>query len=302
VSRILVTGASGFIGRRVVDRLVEAGHEVHAVCREAGGGAGLVSWHAADLLASPEVVADVQPETLVHLAWCTEHGKFWTAPENVCWVEASLALLRKFVAVGGRRAVMAGSCAEYDWTGTDGVLRERETPLRPATLYGAAKNGLQEIADAYARQEGLELAWGRVFFLYGPDEGRDRLFASVMRALLRGEPARTTDGTQIRDFLHVDDVGAAFAALAGSDVTGPVNIASGEGVALRDVVELIGQACGRPDLVQLGALPQRPGDPHMLVADVDRLSREVGFSPRVSLADGVAEMARELRLSTTLDP
>jgi nucleoside-diphosphate-sugar epimerase len=234
-------------------------------------------------------MADVRPEVVVHLAWCAEHGKFWTSPENLRWVEASLALLRAFAAAGGRRAVLAGSCAEYDWTTGDARLRENDTPLRPATLYGAAKNALREVAAAYAEQEHFELAWGRVFFLYGPDEAPGRLFASVARQLLAGRPAQTTDGAQVRDFLHVSDVGAAFAALAGSDITGAVNIGSGEGVALREVIEEIAHAAGRPELLELGALRQRPGEPDLLVADVTRLRDELGFRPRITLAEGVAD-------------
>jgi nucleoside-diphosphate-sugar epimerase len=286
---MLVTGATGLIGRRVLAPLVAAGHEVHAVARSAGESPG-VAWHEADLLASPDVVRQVDPEILVHLAWYAEHGKFWTAPVNVEWVEASLALLRAF---RGRRVVAAGTCAEYDWNAGEETLNELSSPLRPATLYGAAKHGLNTVAS---QMDDFELAWGRVFFLYGPDEAPGRLFAAVARSVLAGEPARTTPGTQIRDFLHADDVAAAFAALADSDVTGPVNIASGDPVALRDVVQMIGEAAGHPELIELGALPQRPGEPERLVADVARLRDEVGFAPAYSLREGIERAVAARRL------
>jgi nucleoside-diphosphate-sugar epimerase len=292
--RVLVTGASGFIGRRVLDPLVAAGHEVHAVSR-AGGSAGRVTWHAADLLESAAVIGTVRPDVLVHLAWYAEHGAFWTSAENVRWVEASLVLLRAFAEAGGRRAVMAGTCAEYDWAYGDGTLREDTTPLRPATLYGAAKTGLYQVARAYGAEAGFELAWGRVFFLYGPDEAPERLFGSVARALLAGEPARTSHGEQIRDFLHVDDVGSAFAALVDSPVTGAVNIGSGAGVSVRTLIEEIARSAGCLDLVELGALPRRSGEPDRLVADARRLHDDVGFRPALSLRDGVAAAVGELR-------
>ena len=192
-----------------------------------------VRWHEGDLLEGSAIVADVRPQILVHLAWYAEHGKFWSSPENVRWVQGSLSLLRDFAAAGGARAVLAGSCAEYEWTRE---VYSEDAELAPATLYGAAKHGLHVVCDAFARQAGFELAWGRVFFLYGPFEAPGRFVPSIVRPLLRGEPAPMTEGTQRRDFLHTADAGAAFAALALSEVTGPVNIASGTGVTLREEV------------------------------------------------------------------
>jgi nucleoside-diphosphate-sugar epimerase len=277
---VLVTGATGFIGRQASPLLTERGYEVRGV---GGGDVDLLEAGAAESL-----IAEVRPSHLLHLAWYAVPGTFWTAPENADWVEASLRLLRAFADAGGGRATIAGSCAEYEWTGT-GVLSERGTPLRPATFYGACKNELRSRSEDLAADRGLSLAWGRIFFLYGPHEPPGRLVSQVASALVKGEPASTSEGTQRRDFLHVRDVASAFAALLDSGVEGPVNVGSGAAVPVREVVSLIAEATGRPELVRCGELPAQPGDPPVLEADVARLRGEVGWSPAISLAEGIRE-------------
>jgi nucleoside-diphosphate-sugar epimerase len=303
MKRVLLTGASGFIGRQAIGPLRDRGYEVHAVSSHvhppahAHGAADLpadedVVWHVADLLdpaSASDLVDRVRPTDLLHLAWYAEPGRFWTSPENERWLAASRVLLGAFAAAGGRRAVVAGTCAEYDWS-PGGVCREDVTPLRPATPYGRAKAALHaDVARSYGQAGMPTLGWGRIFFLYGPGEHPDRLVSSVIGALLDGRPAPCSHGRQVRDFLHVADVAAAFVALLDAGhVNGAVNIASGRPVTIADLVGLIGRACDRPDLIELGAIPARPDEPPVLVADVERLRTDVGFVSDHSLADGIA--------------
>jgi nucleoside-diphosphate-sugar epimerase len=295
--RVLVTGGSGFIGSHTIEPLLAAGYEVHVIGRRPVLRDD-IQWHSIDLFDRPgtaSLVREIAPTHLLHLAWYAEHGRFWEAPENLAWVGATLELLRDFLDAGGRRAVLAGTCAEYDWSETDAPVRERiapggpGTPELPGTLYGTAKHAAHLVAERYARGEGASFAWGRVFLLYGPGEDERRLMPAVARALLSGQCARTSDGLQVRDLMHVHDVAAAFVALLDSDVQGAVNVASGEAVELRTAIELIAQASGSPELLELGALPRREGEPDRLVADTARLRREVGFEPSISLAAGIAE-------------
>ncbi len=296
MSRVLLTGASGFIGAHAVDALLARGYEVHAVARQAGGPREGVVWHEADLLepdAAERLAREAHASRLLHFAWYAVPGSFWSTRENERWIDASLRLLRAFGEAGGRRVVMAGTCAEYRW-GAE-VLREQDTPLgeatplEPATLYGACKHATHLACTAVAEQLGIPLAWGRVFFLYGPGEHPGRLVSSVTRGLLAGEEVPTTDGHQKRDFMHVGDVAGAFAALLDSPVTGAVNIASGEPVAVRDVVTLIAQAAGGLERVRIGELPSRAGEPDVIGGDTRRLSEEVGFQPAIGLEQGVSE-------------
>jgi nucleoside-diphosphate-sugar epimerase len=294
VTRLLLTGGTGFIGRQALSPLLERGDEVHATYRhEPGESRPGLTWHRTDLLdpvQAEALVQETRPTHLLHFAWYAEHGEFWSATENVIWVEATLRLLRAFVSAGGRRAVLAGSCAEYEWSGSgswDGVCSELSTPLIPATLYGSCKHAVHLVAEGLAAETGLSLAWGRIFFVYGTYEHPGRLVSSLARALLGGEPAATTDGSQVRDFLHSTDVGSAFATLLDSSVEGAVNIGSGEATPVGRVVDLIAEAAGTPELVRRGELEPRPGDPPVLVADVRRLREEAGWQPSLSLESGI---------------
>ncbi len=288
--RVLVTGATGFVGRGALEPLLAAGHEVHAVSSRAAPAwspAG-VTWHRADLLASSDVVTSVAPTHLLHFAWDAEPGRFWTSEANLRWVEASLRLLSAFAAAGGERAVLAGTCAEYAWDDATHCVEEA-TPRAPATLYGAAKHALHVLASAHARQHGYALAWGRIFFVFGPFEDERRLGGSVAAALAAGRPAPTSHGEQVRDFLFAPELAEAFVALLGSDVTGAVNVASGRPVAMKELVCALGAASGRPELVELGARPASATEPSSLTADVGRLRDEVGWAPSRSLEAAARE-------------
>lgn len=203
VKRVLVTGASGFVGRHACEALTARGFQVHRVGR---GPSADPDFRAGDLLDAQDrrlVLEQVRPSHLLHLAWDAEPGRYWTSAINLDWVAASLDLVRLFVACGGTRLVVAGTCAEYAW-GSE-RFDEDATPCRPATLYGAAKDGTRRIVEAYAKSVGLSAAWGRLFYLYGPGERPGRLVADATRALLTGESFPTSPGHQARDFLHVAD-------------------------------------------------------------------------------------------------
>jgi nucleoside-diphosphate-sugar epimerase len=290
VNRILVTGASGFFGGAAL-RALQGDNELFAVARNIPEEVGAIaSWRSVDLLApraARAIMENIKPTHLLHFAWNATPGKFWTAKDNLDWVAATLRLYRAFADLGGQRFVGAGTCAEYDWS--EASLHESQTPLRPATLYGQAKASTFEMLHAATNQDGVSFAWGRIFFAYGPREQRGRLVSDLVCEILAGGAPACSEGLQERDFMHIDDYGAAFAALLSSDVRGAVNIASGACRPVRDVVQTIADQIGRPDAPKFGARPAAPNDPPRMSAVTDRLHFEVGFQPAYTLEAGIAD-------------
>lgn len=291
--KILVTGASGYLGQYVVPLLQTLGHEVHAISSQSRGPQAGVNWEQGDLLQPGQtelVLQRVGPEALIHLAWYAKHGSFWAARENLAWADATARLLEAFRRTGGRRVVLAGTCAEYDWS--QGYCVEDRTPTSPHTLYGKCKDATRQFTQAYCEASGVSYAWGRVFFPYGPGEPPARLVPSVLQALQRGEPVRCSHGRQFRDFLHASDVASALVHLAvGTDVSGVFNIASGQPVRLATVVELCASHFERVGPIQFGAIEVPADDPLMLVGSTDKLAA-TGWRPRVTLEEGIASYAR----------
>jgi nucleoside-diphosphate-sugar epimerase len=297
MTRVLLTGARGFIGQATLPHLIARGFEVHAiVSNHDQGRSPQVTFHKTDLLQDrlDGLLAEIAPSHLLHLAWYAEPGRFWDAPQNLDWVAASLRLARAFARAGGARLVGAGSCAEYDWA--ESYLDERSTPLRPASLYGEAKASTFRLLEKWAAMLGTSFGWGRIFFPFGPHEKPGRLLSSVFDGLRRGEPVELTSGTQLREFIHVDDVGGALATLLESDLAGPVNIALGEAIRVRDLVERASRIAGGEHLLRFGVRPLQAGEPNVMRASTERLRQELGFIPHFTIDAGLEDTFRR-RLS-----
>ena len=281
-SRVLVTGATGFVGSRTLEPLLAAGFEVHAVSRTPPASPGGVTWWKADLLDAGQpgvLLLRVRPSHVLHCAWTVDHGRFWSSPDNLDWVGATLALARASAEAGAVRFVGVGTCAEYDWRYDGARPRVENDPLGPDTLYGEAKAAAFRMLARFFREEGLSFAWGRLFHLYGEGEHARRFVPSLLADLASGRPARVRNGALVRDYMSVASAGAALAALVGSSCEGAVNIASGWPVRLADLAGRVAEQAGLPGWVEILPVDAGLTDVSSMTADTGRLVREVGWVP-----------------------
>jgi nucleoside-diphosphate-sugar epimerase len=285
MSRILVTGGSGFIGRHVLDLLGRGEDELLAIGRSAPGGSR-VAWQRVDLLdhgAVAQAVTAFRPDTLIHLGWYAEPGRYLVDPLNTAFLQAGIALVQAALASGCRHVVGVGSCAEYD---PRPALVSEQGPTLPSTPYAACKLSLHLVGSQLADQAGATWAWARVFLLYGPGEDRRRLVPAAITSLLAGERFPCTTGRQLRDYLHVTDVAAALALLARSRTGGIFDIAGGEPTAVAELLMRIGAIIGRTDLLGFGERAANLWDPPALWSAAAPL-RALGWKPGIGLEAGL---------------
>jgi len=293
--RILITGASGYIGRHCLAALRGCAAEIHATASRDCSHLSdpQVHWHRCDLLQHAQtqrLIRDVRPTHLLHLAWIATPGIFWTSELNEAWRAASRELGECFCAAGGARMVVAGTCAEYDFR--DGVCHEERRDPDPVTPYARAKLALYDELSQRAARSGVGLAWPRLFWSYGPYEHPSRLVPSIICSLLRDEPALCTAGAQRRDYLHVTDLASALADIVCGSITGPINVGSGNAVSVAFIASTIATEMKKAHLLRLGAIATAVEEPPLVVADTTRLRNELGFKAKVTLAAGLRDTIR----------
>jgi nucleoside-diphosphate-sugar epimerase len=294
MKKVMVAGGAGFVGRHSLSHLAAMGYEVHVIdIRNLSEIYPNIIWHQCDLNNHKEccrVFARVQPHFLLNFAWFTKHGEYWSSKYNFVSVKNSFHLLKCFAENGGKRVVMAGTCAEYEWGNS--VCNEENTTLKPHTIYGQSKLAMYNLLNAYANAFELSWAWGRLFFLFGPQENRKRFVASIISKLLSGKEAPCSHGNQIRDFMCTIDAGEAFARLLVSPLEGAINIATGKPLSLKEIGHKIETITQQKDLIKFGIIPSSKNEPANITADTTRLNQELGWQPSATI---------EQRLQQTID-
>jgi nucleoside-diphosphate-sugar epimerase len=297
---ILVTGAGGFVGAATVRAALAAGHRVQALVRtprvpRLAGLQGPLSVHAVDLFdksAVGSLLAELRPDVVVHSAWEGVGGALRAGDIQLDNIRATVDLIDAAIAAGTRKFVGIGSQAEYGRY--DRRIVETDLPC-PTMLYGAAKLSASLLAAQRAHESGIEFAWLRLFSVYGPRDNPNWLIPSVAASLARGVAPKLTLGTQLWDYLHIADVADAVVATAiGANATGTFNLSSGRPVAIRAIVERLRDLIAQSMTLRFGEIPFGPAQIMHLEGDNGRLRQLTGWSPRINVLDGLADVAAEL--------
>ncbi len=297
---VVLTGATGFIGRAVLAQLVELGIPVRALAHRAASVRSdvPVEWHVGDIR-DHAMWHRLLPGAgaIIHLA-SAGVADLNAVTENVeTNLLAFAAMMRAAHQQQLRRVILAGSCFEYGRAGEsilDRGLRESD-PLCPTNVYAATKASVTLLAGPLSDDLELETVVLRPFHVYGVDEPAERLIPAVLNMARAGSDICTTSGEQIRDLVHLTDVARAFVAAVSApsvrdndDYLSIFNVGTGLATSLADVIRRLVTLCElKPERLQLGAVPYRPREMWRLVADPTRARVVLGWTPRITLDEGL---------------
>lgn len=268
---MLLTGATGFVGRQVLRVLAEQGIRVRVVVRDGKQEQLNLPDNVETLVSTPDLFAENADwwadvcqaiDTVIHIAWYVEPGKYLQSVKNLDCLSGTLQMAKGAAQAGVRRFVGIGTCFEYDLN--SGMLSV-DTPLRPLTAYAAAKAAAFTALSQWLPLQCLEFAWCRLFYLYGEGEDARRLVPYLRTKLAETQPAELTSGNQIRDFLDVGEAGRMIVEAALGHRQGPINICSGQPITVRQLAEQIADEYGRRDLLKFGVRQDNLVDPPCVV-------------------------------------
>jgi UDP-glucose 4-epimerase len=311
--RILVTGASGFIGSHLTRRLADDGAEVHALTSSVSSVyptrlldlRDRITLHEANLMdrsAMDALVDRARPEVVFHLGAYTHVGKSWQRVDECIQanVQGTVNLLQALAGTGYHRFVYTGTSEIY---GDIDVPFREDAMVNPISPYSVSKYAGERYCRMFHQGHGWPIVLLRPFNAYGPAQSPDRVIPEIVVRALRGQDIAMTSGHQTREFNYVEDLVDGF-VLAGSvaGIEGElINVGGGEEVSMRDVASTILDLMGNPIKALFGALPERPTEIPRMFCDNTKARELLGWKPAHTLADGLektiawyrAELARE---------
>jgi nucleoside-diphosphate-sugar epimerase len=291
--KILVTGATGFIGSAFSRLALGRGHSIGGMMLptektppglEASEN---MTWFKGTLAEPPwQEIEKFKADACVHFAWIATPGIYLESPENENYFHWSREFVRRIREFGAQRFVAAGTCIEYRIS--DEKLSEERTPIEPTTTYARWKNALRIALEEDARKNAFRFAWARVFYPYGVGEHPARLCSSIIQKLGRGEKIELKTPNSTKDYIYIEDLASAFLTVLEKSFEGTINLGTGIGIAVKEIAQTLGQMMQRSHLIKEMEPPQV--DPlGYVVADVSKL-RGLGWEPQHDLRRGMEKL------------
>lgn len=301
-STAVVTGATGFIGSYVAKKLIDHGWRVVAIVREEAVNSKRLPRHKNmkvitgdlnDPMAWTNPLQKFQPKIFYHLAWTGVGNTDRNSYEQIKNISSSLATLKIAKEIGCTRWVSTGSQAEY---GPVANIISETTMTQPTTAYGHSKLAVHSLSKLFGEQMGIEVTWLRIFSTYGPGDNSGWMLTDLIRALLKGESPMMTEGKQLWDYLYVEDAAEAIVLSGEHDkAVGTFNLGSGRVKTIREYAEIVKTTIDPHLKIQFGALPYRQDQVMHLQANIDKLTQQIGWSPRTDFEVGIQKTINWIR-------
>ena len=272
---VLLTGASGFVGRQLLKELQDRGCEIRLVLREGslskiGNMKGIES-----VITTPDLFLESSCwwekacdgiDTVIHSAWHAEPGQYLQSDKNLDCLIGTINLIKGAVGCGIKKFVGLGTCFEYAMS--DKPLTPI-SPLKPLSPYAAAKAALFIFLSEYLRLKDINFLWCRLFYLYGENEDVRRLVPYIRNQIINNQFVELTSGNQIRDYLDVREAAQLIVLHALGATKEAINICSGNPRTIRSIAEEIADEYGRRDLLRFGVRADNHIDPPIIVGKKD---------------------------------
>ena len=271
MKNILLTGASGFVGKQIIKALSQFSVNIIPVVRSGKEINFKRIRNIKKIISSPDIFKENESwwtnqckgiDTIIHIAWYAEPGKYLQSPKNIDCLIGSLNLAKGAVNAGVRRFVGIGTCFEYDLSkGTLSI----DTSLKPTSTYASAKAALFIFLSKWLPEQSIKFSWCRLFYLYGEGEDERRLVPYIHKRLNKNESVELTKGNKIRDYLNIIEASQIISQVALGDQEGPINVCSGVPVTVKQLAQQIADLHDKRYLLKFGAKPEDPMDPSCVV-------------------------------------
>ena len=290
--KVLVTGATGLIGKELIEPLKSLGFDIYAITIDKNNPNNGVKWIKGSLFDDnfiKDTMSEIKPEFLLNMAWATT-GDYLKSDINYKFLNAGVNLIQSFKENGGKRVVYAGTCFEYKFKDTP--LKESDELDTEKTVYTFCKNKLRDVVEFYCNKNNISFAYGRIFYVYGKNEDKTRLTGMIIDKLSKDEEVVIKSGSLIKDYMYSKDIALAFTKLLDSNVVGSVNICTGNQITIKQYSLTIAKLMKKEHLVKFFDEPSN--QPPIIVGDNSRLINEVCFNPQYDVESAISEILNEL--------